>query len=292
LWTADVILPSAGQFTLAVRAEDGGKNILEKELIHIMALTPGTITSQAGATQKATITIYTKDNLTGSFIPWDAAAYGQQNPQKTSEKGTFSFYPPPGTYYLEIHRGFGYSDVVTSTFVTTAAIPISPPIVLPKSPSLTIFGISIPLPSLFRQHISFSLPEEPEPIADIAKETSKVMPEHLFTDIDPSRTFSGHTTHVVLLNTWAPQTPSQIQILEELHVQKPEVNFLVIFPQESKSAIELFAKRGGYTIPLRADPDGTFLEEISYPSIPTFYTMDDKMFLSSQKTGIQPAESL
>ena len=49
------------------------------------------------------------------FILWNAVPYAQKNPYLTTGDGAFSFFVPPGTYYLTASKS-GYEEVRTDTF--------------------------------------------------------------------------------------------------------------------------------------------------------------------------------
>lgn len=285
IWTSDASLPTAGTYTVEIYAKDGAQHEISKELTKITALPSGNITNKDGTGIKTTITIYTKDILTGSFLPWDASAYGQQNPQIVLPGGSYAFYPPSGTYYLSIERGFGQAPVVTNTFTIASGQPVSPEIVLPDLPHLQIFGFSIPLPSLLRQHIEINLAAVEK--ATPTSITEIPLPETIMTAIDPSRVYQDKLTHIVLLNTWDPQIASHLQQLEKLQQTDTNSIILGIFPHESAATIELFAKRGGYTTPLRADPDGELLQHLSYSAMPTTYSMTEDRVVTQQTLGIR-----
>ncbi|HIE39724.1 MAG TPA: carboxypeptidase regulatory-like domain-containing protein, partial [Anaerolineae bacterium] len=46
------------------------------------------------------------------FVLWDAAAYGQVNPQQTGPDGHFAFFTPPGTYRLQVTK-VGYQPYLS-----------------------------------------------------------------------------------------------------------------------------------------------------------------------------------
>ena len=53
------------------------------------------------------------------FTLWDAATYGQINPQVTAADGYFSFLTPAGIYRLEVSRG-GYQPYTTPDLIVVA----------------------------------------------------------------------------------------------------------------------------------------------------------------------------
>ncbi|MBP7600715.1 MAG: carboxypeptidase regulatory-like domain-containing protein, partial [Thermoflexales bacterium] len=67
----------------------------------------------------ATVTNY---ELQGAlYNPWNAAAYGQINPQVTLADGFYSFFTPPGTYQIGVTRA-GYQSHRSADIVVTNAL--------------------------------------------------------------------------------------------------------------------------------------------------------------------------
>ncbi len=74
------------------------------------------------------------------FIPWDATAYNQVNPQQTGSDGYFSFYTPPGTYRVQVTKA-GYQPYLSPnlTVVTRPVrydVPLTP--LIADTPVITI----------------------------------------------------------------------------------------------------------------------------------------------------------
>ena len=47
-----------------------------------------------------TVTLYVSDTVRNRWVQWDAALYGQTNPQVTRADGYFAFFTPPGEFRL------------------------------------------------------------------------------------------------------------------------------------------------------------------------------------------------
>lgn len=60
------------------------------------------IDGQENLIREAQVALYQIDPETQQESLWDAAAYGQENPQKTDSQGRYSFFVPPGQYSLRI----------------------------------------------------------------------------------------------------------------------------------------------------------------------------------------------
>ena len=65
--------------------------------------------------QNALVTIYQKNEKTGTFETWNAKEFQQVNPQTTEVSGEYSFLVPPGTYYISV-RASGYEPYESEPF--------------------------------------------------------------------------------------------------------------------------------------------------------------------------------
>jgi peroxiredoxin len=75
-------------------------------------------------------------------------------------------------------------------------------------------------------------------------------------------------------------------------VAKKELNAVVIVPQETVSSVSIFKNRGGYAVPMLADPDGELVEPLSLSSMPTHIIVDRKGIVTAVKSGVFIKEEL
>jgi len=61
---------------------------------------------------------------------------------------------------------------------------------------------------------------------------------------------------------------------------------VVIIPQESVSSVAIFRKRGGYSIPIIADPDGTLVDPLGIETVPTHIFVDRKGIIQDVRAGV------
>jgi hypothetical protein len=90
---------------------------------------------------------------------------------------------------------------------------------------------------------------------------------------------------MTFLNTWLPLATSQMAILDEV-VKKKELNVIVIVPQESVSSVAIYTSRGGYTVPIVADPDGELVEPLMLSSMPTHIIVNRKGVITDVASGV------
>ena len=110
LWFGEIGLGSTGLHQLRTEAEDGAGNKTERKLNPILAVAPGKIkdAETRKLVKKGEVSLYVQDPLSKIWALWDGKTFGQENPQKISEDGTYQYFLPPGIYYLQI-RSSGYA---------------------------------------------------------------------------------------------------------------------------------------------------------------------------------------
>lgn len=287
VWSTSFALPHNGRYRLRMSAIDGAGNKTEKTFLELLALPKGNVTNEAGKKIAATVTLFTFDQTSDTFLPWDAAPFGQQNPVRITGDTGIGFLPPPGKYYIEV-AAVGYRTIQTTTFTVPAITPIISSFTVKKAPSLSLLLFTLPLPELSRETQILTLANSLDTLP--------------YTQVNfpiPSLTLSGYSLSnlrgkesiLTMANTWDPQTPSQMEELERLASLKKK-NIVVIFPHESQSVVTLFKERGSYTLPMIADPDGELGESIPYRAIPTHYAVSKEAKVQTQMEGTRSAEEL
>lgn len=292
LWTTNLSFDKSGIYSLKAKSKDGAGNITERKLTTVIVLEGGKINYLEKPIQNATVSAYYLEPTSQKFILWDSAPYSQTNPQQTDEQGQYKLFLPAGTYYLQVTSPT-YRILKTNIFKIDQTLPINTNLKLEKAAYINLGFIKIPLPD-FRQsqnEIKINLPELSSQNNNLE---NKEFPK--FTITNSSQTFTdvtlrGKPAIVTLLNTWSPQTPEQIKILEVL-TNESEIKVVVIVPQESASFVEIYKKRAGYKIEIIADPDGTLVNPLSLQTSPTHFFLDRKGQIKKQKTGVFTKEEL
>lgn len=96
------------KLVVTLNEKDGSRTHITKQ---IKIGEKGIIRSRSGdAITDGLIKIFVEKD--GSFAPWDAENFGQQNPLPLDDEGEYSFSLPPGSYYLEVAAP-GYKGVRT-----------------------------------------------------------------------------------------------------------------------------------------------------------------------------------
>lgn len=285
LWTADLSFPTSGEYVLSLSARDGAKNILAKEVANVHVVEEGQLT---GGSEKDifSVSVLIKDQETGQFKPWDAQSYGQINPIILFTKRSFSFFLPAGTYYLEVTSPW-YQKEKTTQFTLTAPTPIHPILPVTRRPSISLLGFRFSLPSFESKTLPITFEAQPSP--GFTTQDIPISLKNLPKATDPALklpAIPGTKFLLTILNTWAPQTPAALSALENIKKDRPDLPIVILVPHESAAAIELFVRRGGYTLPFVPDPDGQLIQTIPYYSIPTHHLVANSGVIEQTYLGI------
>jgi len=281
LWSGNVRFSEGGVHDLRVAAQDGARNKIARFLGGV-SVQPGGEVLDAGTgepIEKAEVYLYFFEEMTKSWVLWDAPSFGLKNPYLTDEKGQYSFFVPPGRYYLSA-RASGYRTVTSEIVELGRGSLLGYIFHLPPRPHLTIpfFGTTIYLPSF----LDLLVVSREEPISPLVAapeprtlEIGGKIPSFSLVNLKGKRISSKDLKGKVLLtfgSVWSPTFSEQAPILSAL--AKKEASFYVIFLQEKASAVETFLKRGGYSFPSLIDKKGTLVKSYKVLALPQHFFID------------------
>ena len=221
----------------------------------------------------AEISVYVFEPTVGEYILWDGVAYGQSNPQKTDENGNYSLFLPAGKYYIEA-RLSGFIKLRTQIFDLSAPSPIN----------ADLSGGSLLIPFIPNEVKIDPTKDFPSDIKIEGVLVGKDFPLTLVKEVTGIELVSGKPQVVSLLATWFPDTAEQIKILEGL--REEEFSASVIVPQESKSTVEIYKKRGRYLVEMFSDPDGKLVEPLGLKFLPAHFFLDENAKIKMIRFGI------
>lgn len=294
LWSGRLSFSKTGTYPLLARSLDGAGNKTTRQLNSITVVKKGALKNGSEAVKNAEVSVFYLDDSTSQFNLWDADPYDQKNPQKVDKDGQYQFFLPPGRYYLLVKAG-GFKILKTAIFNLEQSTPINTDFQMEDAATFKIGPWKINLPDFGQSSATINLTALP-PVS--AKEASKIVGKelpniNLFSDTTVSlgTAFLGKPTVVTLLNSWAPQSASQISILEDL-LEAGEVNAVVVVPQESAPSVQIYKKRGDYGLPILADPDGLIVPRLNFSTQPTHLFVNRKGIVADMKVGIFTADQL
>ena len=282
LWSTTFSFDSPGEFSPEISSLDGAGNSTSKSLAPFAIISPGRVTGP----QKSTLTIYVKQPSTARFIPWSATPYDQVNPQQLSSD-LYSLLLPPGTYYLKA-KSDGYVSQKTTIFTLTETTPIPPAFDLKTAKMLNLIFFKFPLPFQSSPLVTVTPTIETDQPSPNSKLIGTELPSFELTSSDVIYTnlsLRGKPTLLVFLNTWTPNTASQLARLNQAIVDQ-QLQVLVIFPHESAESIAVFKSRGGYKLNLVADPDGVLIEALSLTHSPTYIQINRRGLIEALQSPL------
>lgn len=239
IWAGKLSFDGEGQGTFKILAEDGAGNKTDRHAGSFKIL-------QDGKTiRDTTVTVYFFEKNSSSWVLWDGAAYGQENPQKASQNGNYSFIVPSGKYFVEAGLS-GYRISQSEIFEVTAP---------------TIVNFDIPL-SLFP--IPFLRSLIPPKSFDISFERGEKL-----TDIQGA-------SLLAFISFWSTSSQEQILALDAASIQKGKEKIRVVFVQEKKSSVDAFIKRGGYGFTPVYDEKGDLSVDFGIGNLPQIILLDEK----------------
>lgn len=293
LWQGALNLRDPGRYSMRTRAIDGAENITERDLNEILVVPPGRVFDIVGKERikEGKVTLFIQDSLTKLWSLWDAATFGQENPQNLLD-GTYSFYIPPGTYYLTI-TDTGEPKLTSKIFTISETRPLVSDFTLQPRRTLSLGPINIPLPDIFSKKAdvvfkSFGTRESSDPLL------GEVLPRFSLPGTSEGISSSellGERSIVSFINTWSPPAVEQVPILDKYYSQKP-VSHVIIAVEETIPKITVFQRRGGYTSQILSDRDGELVEDYFITSLPKHLFVDRRGVVQKVVNGVLNQEEL
>jgi hypothetical protein len=295
LWSGTFSL-GTGNYQLIFSAIDGASNKTTRNLNRVTVVANGKLGNSNASTEvvNGKITVYYQEPVTNSWQVWDANAYAQINPQITDGNGNYSLFLPPGKYYLHIEAP-GFKTTDTEFFTVDSPEPVNANFALKPLKLLFSLGpIQVYLPDFSTLSVPFVnniLPEAQNVNSLVNQSTPffnlSVSGQNAFT----SDSLTGKPSVLTFLNTWSPSSTEQISILDNF-IKNKDFNSAVIVEGEKVSKVYVFQKRGGYSLPIFADPDATLAVPYNLSSLPVHYFLDRKGVVKKVVYGALSEEEL
>jgi hypothetical protein len=289
LWSGILNFTKQGTYKLSAKAIDGAQNITERKLNTVVVLDSGKIMNGNLPVTSGKVTLWYFDNQTQNFVVWDGKSYGQSNPQNLTKNGEYGFFAPMGKYYLEVNSS-GFKTMRSEIFSLSENMPIATVINLEKS-----FGINLGMFTFYLPDFSVSKQTVviKPPVASVQAQAMDSIIGSEFPNADifaegrniSTISFLGKPTIYIFLSTWSPYVSQQLKFAQNLAVN-PQINIVPIVSQETSTSVSVFGKRGGYSFPVYADPDGLLVKPMELSFLPTNIFVDRKGIVQKIKVGI------
>lgn len=295
LWSVPVRIDQPGEYEFSGVAADGAGNRTVRSLGAVTAEPAGMVQDTSGAAvSQATVTVYYLDRATRKFMMWDGLSYGQHNPMPVNAQGQYAVVLPPGTFYVSVTAP-SFRSLVTDIFTVTEPLALSQNFRLERKRALKIGPWMIPILDFrqTRQEMNLTHRKAGTDMGN-TKLIGSEFPFFRFplgTGQVSNLDLRGKPAIVTFLNSWSPNTASQLSALADI-TRKSELQTLVIIPMESAASVATFARRGGYAVRIVADPDGTLVSSLGLSTLPTHVTINRKGIIQVVLTGLATKEEL
>lgn len=267
LWSGIIGFSDSGTYELTARSADGAGNQTSDSLGRI-SISPAAKAVQGNSSRpaSATATLYSLQNETNGWVEWDAAAYGQQNPQKTDRGGGLSYFLPPGKYYLKV-RGNGYKTFTSDIFSVDKPTAFSTTVHLKPGQDFKLGPAGFSWLNFRTSALSLDSRTSPAAKSPLA---GKPLKAFSLTDLDGRQvtdlSLQGKPTDLVIMDTWAPGAADQLDALKRLQ-GNPNLNVLPVSVAQSPATVQAYDDAGGYGLSWLADPDaGAYFGGYSQPT--------------------------
>jgi peroxiredoxin len=288
LWSGVINLLSEGNYKLMVKSIDGAKNETERALNSIVSLKPGRVVDDKGKGIKgAKVKVYVFEKIEGDYVLWDGSPYGQENPQRTNEKGEYKLFLPAGKYFVEVEMA-GKKKQRTEIFEIEKPTPMTNNFGLNKIKGFWNFWAEVVPIKLDNSKEENSEGEGKELVGKNLPSFDLSVGEEIFSDVS----ILGKPTVLTFISTWEPQTADQLRETEKLATNNSGINVMAVSVQESVSKTNIFKKVGGYDVKIMADPDGVLVEPLGLESLPRHLFLDRKGVIKETVLGFMTEKEM
>ena len=229
------------------------------------------------------VTVYYFEPTAGIFRVWDGRPFDQVNPQQADTSGKYQLLLPQGKYYLEASAA-GFKKARTEIFTLDKTTPVNMNFELQKKTWWPWGQISS------MNYVSSIKGEAGETKSDDISLPFFALPGDS-GELVYSSSLRGVPTVVTFLSSWVPTVSEQVTELQKISSNK-NYKAVVVFVQQPQSLVEIFKKRGGYSLTMIADADGELLEPLGIGSVPTHIFLDRKGKIVGVVKGVLSEQEL
>src|SRR4030042_563293 len=215
LWSGILSFKKAGTYSLVANSTDGAGNKLTRELSTVFIKNlPRVLNKDNGQpVEKAKLTLYYLEPESKTWVVWDGAPYGQENPQETSSDGSYRLLVPVGKHYLKVEKA-GFQTLISEMFEVDKPTPLTSDINLKETFKIDLGLGKLSLPSFSVQKITINpdtskLPKTFQEKSLVDKEAPLFsIPSTNGQEVN-SVSLRGKPTVISFITTWSPAAKEQ-----------------------------------------------------------------------------------
>jgi len=288
LWSGIMNFAKSGLYKITATSIDGAGNTTRRDLNPVLVIDGGSVVEKGGgAIAGAQISVYQQDEVSKIWNLWDGPSFGQKNNQITGENGSYSYFLPAGTYYVQV-KAKGYKKLTSKVFKIASPTPFNNTFEMKKGLSIPFFDfdfssypILISVPNGYGENLGGEL---------VGKEAPNFSLLGTESNID-ALALRGKPFVLTFISTWLPSASEQISIIKNMD-DETKKRIAVISLQENLSRAKLFVQKGGYNLNIAVDPDGELVKSYFINSLPTHYFLDRQGRVVKKIVGVLSAEEL
>lgn len=299
MWVGKVRFEREGEKLFTISAVDGADNKTERPFNTLWVEQFGVVEEKENkqAIKNAEVSLYYFETVTQQWIVWEGKSYGQENPQKTDDKGSYSFMVPAGKYYVGVTAP-GYHPTQSQILTLSATSMLNFTIPLRSKPKLTfslpfIGDVTLMIPTFTPPDALRAMVASPQVVSGKLAPPTPVSTAAEFTlpnlenkDVKLSN-FKGKKTALIFLAPWSSLSVEQASILSLANKDLPkDSTILGVSLQESTATTQTFMQRGHYSFPIVADRDGKTATDYNVTVLPHHVFIDSRGKIYETYSGV------
>lgn len=305
IWVGKIKFENAGEKPLTISAIDGANNKTVRPFNTLLVEQFGKIEEKdtQQAINNAEVSLYFFETITQQWVLWEGKSYGQQNPQKTNAKGSYSLMVPRGIYYIEV-TALGYHTAQSEILTLPETSTLNFNVPLRSKPKLSfalpiIGNIILTMPTLSPPD-TVSTPLNAHQVTTKQITTPAIgslAPQFTLPNLDNKdvnlASYKGKKMVLTFLSSWSSLSLEQASFLSSFGKKLPDNTvMLAISLQESLATTRTFMQRGNYSFPIVVDKDGNTATNYNITLLPHHYFIDSQGVIQEIYTGVLNQEEL
>ncbi len=294
VWKGTFRLDEVGVYPVSVWARDGAGNVTERGFLTIAVVDGGVILDGKRPVAGAVVSLYKYSDLTKGYVLWDAAAFGQQNPQVTNQSGGYGFVLPAGSYYIEV-KAAGRRDTLTKIFKLSKSTVVNANIKMKAVKKRKMGPLTFRMPNWLRDEVELGeLAEAQEgSTAWLRRWAGKELPEFRFASdqgIVSKGDYRGKRMILSFMSTRLPRTLDQLSNYSSWLTKSKQA--MVFMEQDSLAKVRTVRELGDYEVMMVGDVDGELAMKMQLGAGPMHLAVDKNGRVRAVRFGVLDEKEL